>query len=286
MKTKGYFFNPTQPEMKSHCHLYREHQPEKTSAREVSLFYQFKIDRSSPGTLPIIPDGCIDLLFCFNPSNTFAVIGTSPQHRCSYTFKNDSEYFGVRLLPEQSSFKFKCSTKELIQQQQIPLSDVLHIDHSLLEELENRSTFQERVTYFNSYLKSNLPEVDYERNLITYCLNKIYSTEGQLNIKELACETGYSDRYIRKKFEDYIGFSPKQFSQIVKLQHSVHKLLNHNLDLNDIIEEHGFYDTSHFYKGFKKYMEVTPEQYRYLFNHSFANIDQATISTISQNTKT
>lgn len=214
MKTKRYVFNPTQPEMKSHCHLYMEYQPKKTAASEVSLFYQFKIDRSSPGTLPIIPDGCLDLLFCFNPSNSFAVIGTSPHHRCSYSFQTDSEYFGVRLLPEQSSFKLKCSSKELIQQQQIPLSDVLHMNDSFLEELAVRPSFEERVMYFNSYLTSQCADVDYERNLITYCLNKIYATEGQINIKDLAGETGYSDRYIRKNLKIILGFLP---SNLVRL---------------------------------------------------------------------
>lgn len=48
----------------------------------------------------------------------------------------------------------------------------------------------------------------------------------------------------------------------MKLQHSVHQLLESDLKLDNIIDEYGFYDKAHFYKGFKKYMELTPEQYR------------------------
>lgn len=271
-ETKGYVFNPTQPEMKSNCQLYMEYKPDKILQNEVSLFYQFQIDKTSSGTLPIIPDGCLDLLFCLDPSNSFAVIATSPEKRCSYTFKQNCEYFGVRLFPEQSSFKFRCSIKELIHQQQIPLFDVLNTEHSLLEELTVRSNFKKRIMYFHSLLNSKQSEVDYERNLTTYCLNRIYSTQGILSIKQLSLETGYSDRYIRKKFEEYVGFSPKQFSQIVRLQYSVHELLNDNLHLDDIMDHYGFYDKAHFYKEFKKHMVLTPEQYKYVSNGFHANM--------------
>lgn len=267
MESTAYIFNPTQPEFKNNCEFYREYKPERTLQlqNEVSLFYQFKLGEKSEGSIPIIPDGCIDLLFCCHPSKPFATIATSPPQRCYYHFLPDQQYFCVRFFPEQSSLEFRCSMKEMVQHQQLPLFDVVKIEGSLLEEIAILSTFEERINFFCSFIKAKHLTPNYDQNLIHFCLNKIYSTLGWLNIGELSLTTGYSDRYLRKKFEEYIGFSPKQFSQIVRLQHSVDDLLFNHPVLNNIIDDHGFYDKAHFYKGFKKYMSLTPREYRYIF---------------------
>lgn len=258
-------FNPTQPEMKSNCRSYLEYKPLKSVQSEVSLFYHFVIGDHSFGTLPIIPDGCLDLLFCCDPSHPYAIIATSPKQRCSYHFQPNSEYFGVRLYPEQNLLKFQCSIKELLQQQQIPLFDILKIDSFLLEKISYLPSFKDRIKWFITFLNTEHHKTIFDQNLIKYCITKIYSTYGLVNMKQLAVETGYTDRYIRKKFEEYIGFAPKQFGQIVRFQHSVRELLNNQSHLIDLIDEHGFYDEAHFYKDFKKLATLTPKQYKEIY---------------------
>lgn len=265
MGTINSAFNPTQPEMKANCHFYMEYKPDVTSQTDISLFYQFQLNEQSKGVLPIIPDGCIDLLFNCDPNAPFSVIATSPKQRCSYQFKNNSLYFGVRLFPEQCKLKFRTSMKELIQHQQLPLFDILDLNQSSQELIATLPNFKERILFFISLINSKPLDETYDWKLINFCLNKIYTTLGLVNIKDLSIETGYSDRYLRKKFEEYIGFSPKQFSQIVRLQHSVQDLLNSHPPLNDLLDHYGFYDQSHFYKGFKKLMSLTPQEYKFNF---------------------
>lgn len=260
----NFLFKPTQPEMLTNCLKYIEHQPNSNHNTDVSLYYQFTLDERSHGSLPIIPDGCIDLLFGCHPSDPFAMIAVSPEQRCAYQFNTQTEYFGVRFFPEQSCLKLQCSMKELIQHQQLPLFDVMKMSRAIVEEIALLPSFQERVRFFHSFIKSKLLETDYNQTLIKYCLEKIYTTHGLLNMNQLSLDTGYSDRYLRKKFEDYIGFSPKLFSQIVRLQNSVQELLTNDSTLNNIIDNHGFYDNAHFYKGFKKFMSLTPQQYKAL----------------------
>lgn len=256
-------FNPSQPELKLNCDYYIEHKPVMTLQSQVSLYYQFKTNKSSLGFLPIIPDGCLELLFSCNPSYPSANVATSPKQRCSYSFKPNSEYFAVRLSPLQSSIVFQCSIKEILQHQQLSLSDILTIDQPLIEEIVTLQSFKERITRFNSLLYSKRRSYNDCQKIVNHCLFKIYNSNGLLNLKELSTETGYSDRYIRKKFDEYIGFSPKQFSQIVRLQDSVHSLINKRSNLNDVIDDNYFYDKAHFYKDFKNYMNLTPKQYFY-----------------------
>ncbi|WP_342615499.1 helix-turn-helix domain-containing protein [Peribacillus frigoritolerans] len=258
----SYSFFPTQPEMKCKSIYYKESKPQEDLDNEVSLFYKFKVDYDHQGYLPVVPDGCFDLLFCFNESNPFAVVGVSPDKRCTYKFKEDSEYFGVRFYPQQSRVQFNCSFKELFQHEQLPLFDVLNLKESIIEELVTLKGFSEQVLWFSSYLKTINPKKSYDLGLTSYCLKKIYSSYGSININQLSLETGYSDTYIRRKFEDYIGFSPKKFSQIIKLQYSINKLLQNPRLKDRTVEELGYFDRSHFYKNFIKYMSLTPKQYR------------------------
>lgn len=259
----SFLFNPTQPEMKRYSHYYEEAKPPAFLRQEIYLFYQFRVQNTSIVHLPVIPDGCIDVLFCFHPHNPFAVVATSPVERCTYDFMADCDYFCVRFYPEQTSLRFQCSMKEINAYKQISFFDIIRCHPSILEELAQLKTLNERIHRFAFFLQSQTQSGNYDLNLTSYCLEKIYTSHGILNMKELSSLTGYSDRYIRKKFEHYIGFSPKEFSQIVRLQKSVESLLANNSAINEkTVDNFGFYDKSHFYKDFKKYMHITPIQYK------------------------
>lgn len=255
-------FHPTQPEMIFHSSSYIECKPDNALSSDISLLYEFNINEQLPSLLPVIPDGCLDLLFCCDPSHPFAVVAVSPRHRCSYHFRTNVSYFGVRLIPDQTSLQFHCSVKELLQYEQLPLFEIAKVEGSLLEKIASLSTFQERVAFFSSFLLSRQNEKTETHTLVSYCLNMIYVAKGMINIRKLAEATGYTDRYVRKKFEQSIGFSPKSFSQIVRLQYSVQELLSQNININSLVESCNFYDKAHFYKDFEKYMSLTPVQYK------------------------
>ncbi|EOR20879.1 helix-turn-helix domain-containing protein [Niallia nealsonii AAU1] len=243
-------FTPSQPELKFTSQNYIEYRPPILKDSEVSLFYQFKLNKENEGFLQVIPDGCFDLLFCTDSVHPFAVVASSPNQRCTYHFQTDCKYFAVRFYPEQTSLPLTVPLKELIQHQQASLFDVANFPSFVLEKIASLPTFQERIKWFQHFLHTIKQEADYTHNLISHCLQKIYSLNGTINIKELSAETGYSDRYIRKKFEETIGFSPKNFSQIVRLQSFINQLLNQNSPIEDTID-YGFFDQSHFYKNFK-----------------------------------
>lgn len=266
--TYTHVFNPVQPEMQSNCSNYLEYKPKNVIQTDISLFYQFKTDNLSQGNIPIIPDGCLDIIICCNESHPYAILATSPEQRCSYQFEPNSEYFGVRLYPEQTLFSFQCSMKELLQQQQIPLFDILKGDACIVEMIANLPNFKERIQYFHSLLEKIHQQDSYDQNLLKCCLQTIYSTHGFIHMKQLSEKTGYSERYIRKKFETYIGFAPKQFSQIIRFQQSIHELLNHQIQLDELMDHYGFFDEAHFYKGFKKFTSLTPKQYKEIYYSS------------------
>lgn len=265
MKTNN-AFNPIQPEINRNCETYVEFQP-KNANRQVVLFCEFQIKKDSEGKIPIIPDGCLELLFSCNPEEPFGIIATSPEHRNYYNFKTNCTYFGVRLAPEQSSLTLKSSIKDINKYNQVPITDVIDHTNTLISTLSVCNSFMERISVFNTFLSSKqTDQTNYDRNLIKYCINEIYKKYNQLNIKTLSIETGYSDRYLRKKFEEYIGVSPKQFIKIVRFQNYLNEVLNQTKNELALIEKFGYYDISHFYKEFKTMISIPPKQYIYGLN--------------------
>jgi AraC-like DNA-binding protein len=266
MKENCYF--PSQPEIQISTHCYKELKPtDYWISKDIALFYQFKTNKVSVTSLSLIPDGCLDMLFCCDPKTPSAFLWTSPFHRKQQPeLQKDCEYFGVRFFPEQSIIKLNSPMSELLNKQ-IPLFDVITCDESITELIASGKSFSERIEQFYKYFKKIQISTGKDQQMVNYAIQQIYSSRGMLNIHELSDSIGYSEQHIRRKFEAYIGFSPKQFCQIVKFQNSLDMFLERNdSDILDIIYENGYYDQAHFIKGFKKFIHLTPRQYKKYFN--------------------
>ncbi|WP_251033795.1 AraC family transcriptional regulator [Bacillus sp. ISL-75] len=238
-------------------------------SKDIALFFQFKTENHSATSLSLIPDGCFDMLFCCDPSIPTAFLWTSPFHRKKQPeFRKDCEYFGVRFFPEQTIIKLNSPLNELLAQK-IPLMEVMSNVNSIIELIASGKSFSERIEQFDLFLRKLLFDSSKDQKMVCYAIEKIYSSRGMVNVHELSDVIGYSEQHIRKKFEAYIGFSPKQFCQIVKFQNSLDIYLERDgSNILDIIYDNGYYDQAHFIKGFKKFINLTPKQYKKFLNES------------------
>jgi AraC-like DNA-binding protein len=253
-------FIPSQPEIGYHTENYIELKP---ISKNIALFYQFKIKEGSPNSFSILPDGCFDIVFCCSSIKPFAILWASPLERTMQPFlPGGCQYFGARFFPEQRVIQLNYSMRELLGKI-IPLVDIMSIDSSIVEKIGAGKSFVERIKIFEKFIDSNISEFNYDQNIVEYSIKKIYSRKGNISIKQLSEDTGYSDRYLRNKFEKIIGFSPKQFSEVVKFQNSLGMILKtENSNLLDIVHENGYHDQSHFIKRFKEFTHFTPIQFK------------------------
>lgn len=60
------------------------------------------------------------------------------------------------------------------------------------------------------------------KKLENYLRERIYDTDGCISIRQLAEETGYSECYIRRVFQQVHGISPKNFERFVRFQKLLH----------------------------------------------------------------
>lgn len=231
------------------------------------LYYQFhtKDDKSIP---KIIPDGCVDLLFCCDPKSPKAFICGSVLKAKQEVFQPNTTYFGVRLSSKLSTEIPNLSFKETIDTE-LPFQHVFPKHQDLPYKIFQQTTFQNRINCFEQHCSSIL----YERNdspLLNQCLYEIISSKGLVSIQQLSSSTGYSTRYIRNKFDEIVGLSPKHFAQIIRFQQTL-KFVLQQQPLVDITYNMGYFDQAHLSKKFKHFSNMTPSQMMKQFqspNHS------------------
>ncbi|TGL56998.1 AraC family transcriptional regulator [Leptospira ognonensis] len=95
------------------------------------------------------------------------------------------------------------------------------------------------------------------------CIEEILEAKGNCEIGKLSKRHGLSERTLQRRFENYVGLSPKQFAKIIRFQSSL-QILNRTKDikLTEIAYEGGYSDQSHFIRHFKTYTKQRPFQFR------------------------
>ncbi len=263
------FYNPVQPEFKIKAAHYVEQKEVDLKGSKHYLYYQFRTDQPS-NSLMIIPDGCIDILFaCGGKNLSGKVCGTVLQCK-EIQLLPECEYFGIRLHPGKNITGLNNSMKDMIDCEFF-LTDIIPAEADPTEQLAAANSFENRIKIFRETIGNHIfINKGSVSAAVQNALYNIYLRKGNITVNQLAEDSGYSTRYLRKKFEDDIGMSPKLFAQIIRFQYSLYMLMDgKNYSIWDIIEENGYYDQAHLINEYKKFGYCSPNQL---------------ISTISANT--
>ncbi len=100
-----------------------------------------------------------------------------------------------------------------------------------------------------------------------YSASKILNSHGLISMAELSHALGQSDRWVRAKFTERLGISPKTFASIVRFHSCLRALLqNKQSFLKDRQFNDFYYDQAHFTKEFKRFIGYPPAKYASLRN--------------------
>lgn len=92
-----------------------------------------------------------------------------------------------------------------------------------------------------------------------YCIGRILDTDGLLTVTQLEKETGYSSRWLHRKFLEHLGTGPKNLSEIIRFKQFYHAYST-GAGLKRLKEQiyHNYHDQSHFIRAFKRFTGSTP----------------------------
>lgn len=207
----------------------------------------------------VIPDRSIDILFTCVPRAPYGKVYGSVLRSKEIQLTPGAEYFGVGFPLGREFLKWNCSMKDIVECE-MPIKDLLLLDDPA-HQLANIPSFEGRIQRFQETIGTLFLNENRYSPIVMNALYNIHLSRGNITMNDLAQKSGFSTRYIRKKFEQDIGISPKLFSQIVRFQCSLSMFMNDkNYSIWDIIEESGYYDQAHLINEYKKFSYYSPRQ--------------------------
>jgi AraC-like DNA-binding protein len=83
---------------------------------------------------------------------------------------------------------------------------------------------------------------------------------GNLLIGKMAGDFSTTERQLERRFQQWIGTSPKRFAALLRFQKSL-ELLKNGMVGAEVAYECGYFDQAHFIQEFKNFTGVSPQKY-------------------------
>ena len=222
-----------------------------------------------------LPDGTLDLVFNLGPApilisrngDEFSAMpdvvltGLHPDrsflcyqekvHLVGVVFKPGSAHLFVR----DSLEHFKSCTAEA--------SLVFGNMNDVLEQLKATSGEREKHLLLEHFLLENFSGLSTKHYSpeISAAVEQIHSLDGNILMSELYKEYFMSERNFRRKFNEYVGMSPKHYATIIKIKSFSKRYELERAAHAPILDELGYTDQSHFNKDFQKIVGTTVSAY-------------------------
>ncbi|WP_371742467.1 DUF6597 domain-containing transcriptional factor [Mucilaginibacter sp. SG564] len=147
----------------------------------------------------------------------------------------------------------------------IKLNELFKTDGADLEDrVLNAVDIKSKVGHIEAFISAKLANVQYPDKILTAALKLIDSHRGNIIISNLLEVLPITEKQLERRFNQYIGISPKRFSATVKLQYFLKSLQNSSpgTRIADAAYESGYYDQAHLNNHFKKNIGITPSAYK------------------------
>jgi len=269
LEVKDTITPPFQPDFESKP-FYQSYVVEQDSTVSgiISDYYQFATDDQGAPCARILPDACVYMVFELNPFIMRPFLFTCVQAINEVVLMPHTEYFCARFYPGTIGNYFGCHIDDI-------LNKPKHLDEvmpkfeyaKLLHELRTSISFEQRIYTIKKHIDIKHAEVKEFKKILLYARDQIITTSGTIDIETLSEETNYSQRYLRKLFQNYIGVSPKTFCEILKFQKSfaISCFFKSKYTLCDIALICGYYDHPQMNKAYLRLVEQSPTNLHHIF---------------------
>jgi len=138
---------------------------------------------------------------------------------------------------------------------------VTHLKH-LPDTLASAITSCERVAILNQAFINFFSSISIPNDpLLLRIVDTINVRRGNISNGMLTSVSGYSERSIRRKMIDKIGMPPIKYSNIIRAEYVLARLLSENeTTFHDVVHEFHYFDQSHLINEMKKNIRMSPGQ--------------------------
>jgi AraC-like DNA-binding protein len=253
--------------------------PEIGLEKIIECYWFADSDDKLPRTEKIIPDGFPEIIFHFGDAYQINLHGTWQLQSKNLLAGQIKKYFylqntgasgmvGVKLKPSAVAQLYNVDMAALTDQV-VNLNEILGNEFSAIDTaILNKLPQQEILEMLNTYFREMLNRVF--ENKIELALIRIFDTQGNVQVREIADELSITERHLERLFKKFVGVSPKFYARIIRFSHIFNLMQQGDKSWLDVALSSGFYDQSHFIRNFKAFSGEDPSAY--LFDEvSFAN---------------
>lgn len=108
----------------------------------------------------------------------------------------------------------------------------------------------------------NVIGINKVKDNVALMLDEIIKCNGRIKVGELAELFDYSVRHFNRIFTDNMDISPKLYMRILRCSVAISRMTNDpNREINEYMENLGYFDQSHFQREFKWFTGITPKNF-------------------------
>ena len=197
----------------------------------------------------------------------------TPQPYSYFMGQNNSYYdisptgkigvIAITFKPDTAKLFFKTPIDEA-ENSFIALEDIIgKFTRNLEYELQIAKSNIDRIRLIEKFLinqlKKNYSE-DHKR--IGFSVDKINQSKGLISIVELADFACLSTKQFNRKFTEFVGIKPKQFTRVVRFQNTIYSQQRRSVkNLTELAYKCGYYDQAHFTNEFKEFTGYSPKEF-------------------------
>jgi AraC-like DNA-binding protein len=245
---------------------YREFGPGKNLQKYIDSYWYSANENYDDIKLPVLPDGCMDIVFPLSGNNQPFVVGTMTKAE-TVSIRPKQRMFGIRFRPAIAPSFLKVPAIEL-RDTIVSLESLNKKMVGEMGELNSKQQAKNYIEFFDKKIAKVLHDIDIDERVL-YAVDLVAKRQGNVSLDKVAQEAGISLRHIERLFKYHVGISPKRFARIIRFYQS-HVALSKSgvLSLATTAYQYGYADQVHFNKDYKIFTGVNPthQSMSYFYN--------------------
>jgi AraC-like DNA-binding protein len=208
-------------------------------------------DAPSPRRQPVLPDACIDLVW-----DGATVLVAGPDTHAAAPTNGDDTFVGIRFRPGAAPGYLGVAASELLDSR-VPLRDLWGPSADTLTQLlMDEPSFA--ASTLEAALLSRLEMANCADPLVEATVRALSVARSRpATVTALATSFGVSERTLRRRCADALGYGPKTLDRILRFRRAL-RLLRHQHPLADAARLAGYADQAHLTNECRRLADSTP----------------------------
>lgn len=209
---------------------------------------------------PILPDGCVDLVFDLQADNANGVLYGTTTTLQEIDIHPYTYYLGIRFQAGQSRHFINSTTLTLTNHAEIA-SDLLRQDiRPIIEQITTNCHVTHITKLLDQHFELCLTRQAPVQHSIDQAIRQVQHSAGRQRINALSQLQRLSSRQFERLFKEHVGITAKQYAAICRFQYATNLVMQGNSLVNTALDA-GFSDQSHFNHDIKKLTGLSPQQF-------------------------